>query len=477
MRRTLTLFFLVLVLTLGSFGVVSALLIGQEDQVRFSETVTYGDPAVADDLILHQSLNFDNRLFWEIDYDLGNPPLSEARFTCFPVEQPRIGNIVYSGLSLESTAFSNRANEAIESSTPSENPANRAFQELFEQTAPGQEKTALIRTADYYDYYPIWVFIDHANLNVTFETGLYYTHAEGEAKESRMAIVDFFRIPVLEEEMTEISIARSEDGSIWSTSSGGATGDSYQLWTWSVNSEDSCYCIVNPKSVQGQVMDFSQIPGGYGIYRLYIGPEEPEENRYYPDQVVLEPVEMVFPLDPQHDTLHFTLSYSGEELLLLTNEDESVWLTVISLDDHTPLQRLELSGNSDWGQLIVREDLILADLGDRYELLLDTGDGSYYHEMTARPQWYGPTDLGSYGLGGVDSGIIWDGTQLAVSTRLWIQDGLYSRNCGFTLSVFDREKLLYQSYGLNSLGGEPYQSQYSIMRSEAGKPILRWKEE
>ena len=47
MRRTLTLFFLVLVLTLGSFGVVSALLIGQEDQVRFSETVTYGDPAVA----------------------------------------------------------------------------------------------------------------------------------------------------------------------------------------------------------------------------------------------------------------------------------------------------------------------------------------------------------------------------------------------------------------------------------------------
>ncbi len=125
----------------------------------------------------------------------------------------------------------------------------------------------------------------------------------------------FFRIPVLESEKRVLAAKRDSIDPI-----GGGAWLSYELdrakndldyfsfETIACGTPEAVYFTFDPHSYRGKLVDTSQIPGGYGLYRL---PYDSTEKVFLPEKL-----EMVYPLDPARDYVSVHSSPDGQKLLL-----------------------------------------------------------------------------------------------------------------------------------------------------------------
>ena len=483
MKRALVLT-LILVL-LGGVGLAGAAVTvgGQVDQVTVTAQVLYGDPAVADGLTVHQQIEYDDHIRWDITYRPGEEPVAETEFTFSPITLEYEYEPYYEGMYIQCQPDYDQSYSSLESGEVQTNPSkdqygaraeellgiNKAYHELYEETAAGESGTKTIYLADYYDYYPLQFHLDHPNHSTWWNWSLefdYLTSEEGDARDSRLAINEYFRIPVLKEETLEIDIEKQANGQLWSTGYSSTDSDNYQMWTRSDYTDDAVYFTINNYTSNGKLADLSLVPGGFGIYRLSVPNNPSEDAQRYSDKVPVEEVSTVFSLDPETVVTCLQVSEDQTRLYLVTIEDGIYYFTVMDLDRYEILQRLEVSDcvNEDYywnvqSYLYEKENVLILwlgyvdDLGDSFAVLLPQEDGTFELAfMTEQADVYAYVqDHGMYNNFSSQT-FDWNGEQLAVVERLSNQIHYQQTICSCAVAVYDESGLVYYSLFDNSLG-------------------------
>ena len=315
-----------------------------------------------------------------------------------------------------------------------------AYYELFQDTAPGEEKSRTIRLKDYMEYYPLGGYVEVPMLTVGLGGRLAYQYSEWTPEME--ALTEYFKIPVLEEETREISIARHRDGDLHGLGGGSTDSDAFQLWTLSAVTEEACYFVFDAHTTDGNIVDLSLIKGGFGIYCLPYENVSEQETK-----LVAEKLEMVYGLDPEVQILDLKLSEDKNRLLLTTMEQEKLVLTVIKVGTMDCLQRLEVAQGGSWG-CHYGDDFIVWRLDeDHIVLISQKPDGTYQTEFEV--SLWGDTEM-DYPFYFSDCVMDWNGEKLAISgyeNDSW--SGYY--NCSFYLGVYDSTGMVYCGYYDSSL--------------------------
>ena len=382
----------------------AAVLDGRKDDVTVTETVLSGDPSAAAGLTVHGAFTFDRRLFWNVDFAAGeNGARSAFRFSHVQEEQP-FSAPDSSGVLCELFGDANDDYDSLAA----------VLTGLENRTPPGEERNEIVRLADYYDVYPLYVYLDYPGYAQAVP---YFRAPEGASADldARMqrAFAEAFPLPVDPAVEIEAHLTKQADGTVVSHGYGSHNA-AQTLGCDSAVTDEGVYFIL---SSDGELpVDFNGLPQGYGVYFLPMIPDENGNPAPDPDGL-----RNVFPLD-RTEFGDIGLYARNGELLLLTYERGSYDLTVIDRATMEPRQRLSLP-EADVTQYashtaLFEEDFVVLFLGSsRFALLLDDGAGGYrlafVHALTENghqlPLVWGGCTLAD-----------WDGERLALFS--WHKD-------------------------------------------------------
>lgn len=332
MKRSLACFLLLLVIAVGGSAAVFSQIFSKRDQVEITQETVFGDPAAAEGLTVTIPAGYRDQLFWETTCNLGEKTGADSSYVFFQTAQQAEETPREPYLQLSTQLYMGyRENSG-------EDGISQAYRELFEDTQPGTESERIIFLRDYYEYYPLSLEYqltsssDFSDLLMQeeYEMGAY----DGEPKRLFSAFAAYFRIPVLEEETLRISIGKDSEGRIASTGSGSTDDDNFAMYTVSAVRGNECYFAFDAHTYEGNLVDVSQISGGFGIYRMTFRDLQGQDFG-----VGLESLETVYRLDPQAGILGLTLSEDESRLLLHTREGSDYVVTGIDLASMQPVQR------------------------------------------------------------------------------------------------------------------------------------------
>lgn len=465
MRKALVCMSILLVLAVA--GVVTAgVVIGSaDDQVTYERQVIYGDPKEAENLTVQVKSEFTSQLFWNTTYETGEgsgeEPVVETEYTFYDLPERRTREWEYTGIHLEasvSTALDQVRLWQYDPDNPDQlrenaNDMTLMCLDLFEELAPGEELETTVRIKDYFEYYPLSIDVDlpgyHWNSvydDLDLDNGMPRKHAH--------AFEEFFRIPVLEDEELQIHLTKQANGYLGNWGGGsGVHGDSFYMSTWRLVDERYCYFTFDPHTSQGNVVDTSLIPGGYGIYRVPYHTESAADSRLVngtpEDRSVLEieKLELAYPLDPEEGLCIFSFDPERKHILLVTNQGLNCILRVIRLSDMELVDQLEVTSFTEENpgaayEIYQREDMIVLWLSDgRLAVLERQAAGRYQMQFVVEHQI---GEFSDHYLNMSTTSMDWNGEKLVVAGTLMSEkkDRTYY-SPGFYLAVYDRDGIQY----------------------------------
>lgn len=449
MRKALIAVCLLLAVSLGGAAAVHREVDRDRDQVVITEKVLYGNKAHTQGLHLRVRTHLNGHLHWDTAYVAGDQPRTSTQFRFtdgyeYPYNSHEPQGLILGGWDDIPSPDWDRAASVEELSG-----MDIAYWNLFQETPAGEEREKRVLWEDYYDYYPISPSVDLYHFFM--DSGSYAGRRQDEFYEEkervRAALREFLKIPVLPGEALDISVSKGPSGSITGWGSGTSSGDRYGFGTWNAVTEDALYFALDGASREGRLMDFSHVPGGYGIYRLpyeagvdgWIGVEE-------------ENLSMVYPLEQSMEIIWFTVTPDDSRLLMMGVEDGICRLRVIRRSDMTTLQTLDLYRVTEdlrpWGESC-HEGYVLLRTSQSLILLEEEGDGRYRTAIDI------PVEDSDRILAGIQD-TCWDGERLAVISEYesWEDGG----PCAFTVGVFSADGELFGAKYTSSLdtGGYEY---------------------
>ncbi len=316
MKKNILIISLLTAVVLGSFTFAFASLLPQRDHVQFSETVLYGDPKAAEGLTLNYKNRFNGHLFWDTTWTIGTPAESAVTDYQFFARDYVESEIPDAGIEMKSiSSHFDNLDGALE----------KAYEELTETAKPNEKNIRQISIADYYKYYPVSASIDLPGWHsfTIWSNGLSVDES----------FQDFFRIPVLPDDTMEVQVWVNGSGEISSRRASYGTDTLYSMDTESAFTDDTCYFTFTTRSRTGQYVDTSLIPGGFGIYAL----------PYSQDDIQLNRISMVYPLDPKVQIVAMEVNSDDTSLFFFTYEEDGYYFTEIELDTMKTLQRLRIN--------------------------------------------------------------------------------------------------------------------------------------
>ncbi len=435
MKKNILIISLIAVFILGSFTFAFASLLPQRDKIQFSETVLFGDPKAAEGLILNYRNHYDYHLFWDTAWTIGAPADTAVTDYRFTAKEDRDEPDIKPAITLESHNF----NQYEIDGKP--NGLKKAFEELAETATPDKENIRQIHIADYYQYYPISGTLNLPGLeevkwNDTYSAVLRQTNLD----EKYMHIIDtmkvfqdYFKIPVLSNDTMEIQVRVNSQGDVTSTRTSYGTDTLYSIETESVVTEDTCYFTFDTRSWDGQYVDTSLIPGGFGIYAL----------PYSKDGVLLDRMSTAYPLNPKTQIESMKLSSDQSRLFLFTEEADGYYFSEIKLDTMETIQKVKLNVNGFNGHMLHVTDDYFAFYGtdssdvSGYRIFSRDESGQFKFDfLIPSPQGEERNYFNFYS----EATFAYDGeraalTGTAVSTSHW--------STAFTVAVYDKTGMLY----------------------------------
>ncbi len=445
---------LLLAVLLTCAGVITAAAsLGEKTQgVTYRENRLYGDPAAAEGLIIQAEYDYRDHPFWQVEHSpvWGEKTRTQHRFytvtpentaenTYFGVEMRGVGEH-YSTDTLDELLRLERSR----GNTPTEG-LLKAYQQLEEATPPGELTNTYIRYGDYCQYYPISGYLNTEKGSFfwnPYSAASYLAKGEAMAK----AINAYFRIPVLEDDWLQIVIDKRtgpvlESVDITEQRKG---EDCFQLWTVSTCSEGSVYFTFDPHTTNGKPVDTGLIPGGYGLYRFTYD----EFGRMNSDSLTT-----MFSLDASHRPEE--LKVEDGKLYYFSSKEDVFWLTVFDLETSALLQQfcIQERAQDSWRFYLLREDMLYGVSDERICIWQKNAQGLYdWHFSVPLPE----NDREDLLYNHYDALYAFDGERLAVVNILKKQQdmGAYGYNrqlCGYRLSVFGKEGLLYRGEYTSSL--------------------------
>ena len=444
MRKATITMLLLLCLSIGGVCVAAAGVHAPHDQVMFTEQTFYGDKQAAEDLEVVVRSTYNEQLFWDTSYSAGTSADTQTQFVFSATPEPPPVELNFLGLYMQKDVFSG---DFFSDAEPKVGLA-QAYQDLFDATAPGEERRAVIRLKEYMEYYP---------LDITLETptgvARFYGMEETEEDEiypnssldTMRQMAEYFKIPVLEDEFYEIGVEKAADGNLWGTSGGSADGDSFDFQVTTLFTDDACYFTFPIRSWEGKIMDTSLLPDGYGIFRIEYQPNRLDESGQEICDFDIESLDMVYAIDPSVYLEEMFFSEDETQIYLMTQKDGVLQLTVIDVESMTTVQELDIIDFEE-----ERGGIHKIHQKENYWVLWLTGGKLAVLDRTAEGQFvprfcvpYDDPDIEEYSMS-MYSEVDWNGERLAVVDMFDIEcfdeENQYyrsCRSCGFWLLVYD----------------------------------------
>ena len=485
MKKALALALVLLTVSVGGMCAAVFMLRGQQDRVEVTRLSEQGNPAVLDGLeVLLHSRASDSQMNWFTTYRPGQTHFvdTQSAYKRFWDEENRYDYLMghlHGDEKARSMVLSH--GYSMDYDAEEENPTglDLAIHQIAEETKPGTQSTRTVSVRDYLPFYRI-----SASFRLPDVEGYVEGYVRGEnenwkelmaAEEAREeAINQFFRIPVQESEKVTISVAKDGEGNV---------GRNYDLEFFDADSfdfyissrdnvvtDDAFYFTFNNRNDQGEVVDTSLIPGGYGIYRLpYTMDFDPQKET----GILTEQLATVYAVDPGHEIIRLHSSHDKSRLLLHTLENGWYVLTVIDRESMTALQRFEIQEKSpekdSWKLWEDQEqDIFMVEMDKSYVFFAQQEDGTYAQvflcqipsQMQERSEW---------------SDMAYDGKRLVVGDVYDWRDSTNTAQGVFCLSVYDFTGLRYWGEYDLSLNSKVQQDNYAGVRPDNITPIkLTW---
>jgi len=437
MRKALIAFILIFALMIagGVYTMHDAAL--PRDEVVVSEILRRGDTSAAEGLSLAMHTNFDDHLFWDVDY---TPGQAENTKTDYRVSAKKdYGEYMYEPLAVNlaveyDSVYMSNIDEIVDPNNESLEGIAKAYWELWMETPNGGEGVKLIHLKDYYDYYPIGGSVEVAGVEVSFDTwALEHEESFPMAKAAHKAINEYFCIPVLENDTEYISLRKDDVGNINGRGSGSGNSDNFYLWSDALILPDAVYFTINNRSSEGKLVDTSLIPGGYGIYRLPYTMENGE------GKIQFDELSTVKSLDEEFDVGFMFRDEPMEKIILIGVIREETRMLVIDAESMETLQDILISDECDgcW-QYYDGGDFIVMGLGDGSLALVERQENGEYLlrfviEDEAHGELYYRYDAKAWA---------WNGEKLAVSGYKDLDDMDERYVADFYYAVYDKTGLL-----------------------------------
>lgn len=523
MKKSFVLFLTILILGAIAVRVGQNTVLAEKDQVKITENILYGDKSVVEGVTLDLHNHYEEQVFWDTTYVIGEEPKIDTEYTFYQSKQDIHTYDMYGTLYFNDDRHSmgwDGNNEWL----PAEG-LDIAAQELKDSIGPSEKGTKTVFLKDYLDYYSFDVsfsapysgrFVDrvHVELIETFlkteimhakeASGKNYGYTEEAIAQMEKKLEwietfhEFFKIPVLENEVYTLSMEKDANGNVIgygmaSANLGMGSGegdipefnseewDNFEFYTHSYVGDGDVYLTFNTHSYNQQVVDTSLIPGGYGIYYF---PYDVEKEEIYPEEL-----QMVYAIDPNVDVIGLNRDVRGENLLLFTMEDVEIYMSMIDIETMTLVEKFNLSENRDdaWGldYCVLEEDyMVVVTYGDVIVFSIDE-DGNYTKEFeTSREplEAFYPEDDEYYSSYlEYDTVYDWNGKQLVFANNMYNINGYMGTN--FYVGVMDANGLQYFATYDTSLQSSPsfdengYEAyNYPHVQPVYDSPVVvRWK--
>lgn len=477
MRKSFILLIALLVFISGGACYAQNMILKEKDQVQITENIIYGDKSVVEGVSVELDNYYDYNLFWNTRYEIGETPKTETKYSFY--EWDYLGRSDKVEGSVEFMPDIYEVNIYGYDMYDTFTGINLAMKELYDETEPGTESVKMIYLKDYLEYYTfglnVW-FPSEAGTSAVDSPYSYvsevdlirdiaYMEEEGyesEEIEKRKAVLadmkalqEFFKIPVLSTDACTIAISVGEKGEVLGGAASYAAGgfstgdmdcppmpdvdgvDSYYFYTYSVMEDGDCYLTFEPHTMNGNLVDVSQIPGGYGIYHFTYDEDKGRLN--------VDTLEMVYSLDVNVSIQDMMLDECGKNFLLFTSEDGNYSMSIIDRETMTLVEKINLGDDEVRHAYWSYEEFFVA-YGEALSVYTIDENGRYHLEFSVKDERI--AELIEW-----DCVFDWNGRTLllANNNHPYLDEFGLRKTCGFYLAAIDKSGLLYYGEYRSSL--------------------------
>ncbi len=460
MKKHVVVLLAVLALLLTAVTVSAAVLIGREDDVTHRVLNQQGDVSAADGYVVHAAYKLDDHPCWYSRIPFGQPDAVENDFR---FHRKRLSfNREFAGFmgvdmdnnlpmelelqSKDSEYFGKCWKEAGKPVPP----VLEEYDKLAKQTPEGSVGTKVFKLSELMDYYPIFWHISFGDTINSWHTMSEWLYAYDIGEAEKME--NYFRIPVLPEETCTLTVDRREngyrEGEDYREEEAQEGREQFVLQSFGDVLGNTAYFTFDPHTTEGNPVDTSQIPGGFGLYAVSL-----DDN----NQVDYDTLTTCMPLDPAYTPWDIVADPDSGHLLYFALKDRSLWLQVLDPQEGKILQQLPLwQQEDDYQWYRVADGNIYCITSGRYlDVFRKNDDGIYSLALHAPME---------------DDTFCWDylyeadfafhGDSMAVVERYLEPDDASREiyrdrgHCGFRLTVLDESGVAYQGTYLSSLETE-----------------------
>ncbi len=498
MKKYAILFLFVTVLCV-SFALFVGMKVGAtQDDVVLTEHTVFGDVRAADGLTVTSGADLGDHLFWNTVYTLGadSAPHTETRY-CVTRDRSGNGSVVTKpqitlstevraetdftqAVELTGMTLSEIKAQNFDVSTQDGRPfrevatdpalgLSAAYNALYMDAPIGEEVSMRVTLSDYYDYYPIDADVSIPTVYWSNNDYIDGDHEKGSEFYARKVFMDYFKIPMPDDITMEIHLTRSDvSGMSWGSSVTADKDNTFHMNTVSAGTATDCYFAFDAHTYNGDIVDTSEIKGGFGIYRVSYHKASGSDCGLDADSLA-----MVYPLDPSH-YIHAMYTDNTDTQLFLVTEDRAgageLILSVIDLATMTPSQEFTYSA-ADIGyfRFLYISDTFTVLVSDR-ALVVYTEENGFYTEEFAVLSY--DNDDGKYTI--LDYGpMAFDGERLAVG---YFNAGPYQmRQAGYWIAVYTKDGCGYLGEYHSSLAAGANASWSSDYDIDTDGLVLSWE--
>ncbi len=335
MKKVLCFLCSLIILASSLIAVTGYSLNKESDNVTFTVVDEWGDRRYLDGVTAEMPFTHHGQLNWNVKFSPAGETKTEYDYTTFyeryVKSEPRYGitDPFFSVYDMKN--------------------GNPAILEVFnnlkaEAKNPGDIRRATLKYSDYYEYYPVNFDLEIPGISVYWESGIMHddkgeyvysgiTPATG--KDMQRVFNEYFKIPVHDKDVREIKVHASDNG----FSYGCSYISTFDYVFFDVVFSDCIYFtfrneINNGHDYVRELVDTSEIQGGYGIYCL---PYEEGEVKYNELKTVYSipsdaTVEILF-CDEERNELYLVLHKNDKAILHIIDTATMTDKTVIELFD------------------------------------------------------------------------------------------------------------------------------------------------
>ncbi|MBQ8589022.1 MAG: hypothetical protein IJ486_01005 [Firmicutes bacterium] len=461
MRRDFAIMLALLIAAVGVVPWAHGTVNEAKDQVEIRETILYGDSFWAEGLEVGFNSKLKDQIFWDTTFWPGTDRVEETEYRYY----------LEGSVTSDTDAWKHDVTVRLVPPGDLFNIADTNFKELKDLVGTNAEDgnyyyeylyrpvvDVISRANDtgiweetvklnrYYEFYPLTFQFHAPDRNIRMEGSL------------NDALEEILRIPVPEEHQVTVTIENNWRGGMVTHAEVARPDDRpvsiYELKYSHVLTEDALYLLIHNQINGEKPLDFSQFKEGYGIYRVLL------QNDGATKVMDIEDMSNCFTIDEGNVmTCDLKLNQEQDELILLTVENDELWMTFIDLETMEVSQKVKLTDSPiitylDWttdrkitavetvrNTFVYETFIVVHTTGNR--MILVTKTDALPGDDVWKPEWIVSADAlstGSLSLKIDDSTKFdWDGNRLALA----IETGIGELERSMKLSVFTEEGMQF----------------------------------